>query len=59
MEHLNNAKLEEFIDFYKTFYVPNNAVLPLLGTSMFQKQKADPGLLWCYSRGTKPILVPT
>src|SRR5690606_19417318 len=27
MEHLNSARLDEFMDFYKTFYVPNNAVL--------------------------------
>ena len=31
MEHLNAAKLGEFIDFYKTFYVPNNAVLSIAG----------------------------
>jgi zinc protease len=31
MDHLNAAALSEFIDFYKTFYVPNNAVLTLTG----------------------------
>lgn len=31
MEHLNAAKDEEFMDFYKTFYVPNNAVLSVAG----------------------------
>lgn len=31
MEHLNEAKDEEFIQFYKTFYVPNNAVLSIAG----------------------------
>ena len=31
MEHLNAAALSEFIDFYKTFYVPNNAVLTIAG----------------------------
>src|SRR5690606_8150863 len=31
MEHLNSAKLSEFMDFYKTFYVPNNAVLTIAG----------------------------
>ncbi|PIE90853.1 MAG: peptidase M16 [Acidobacteria bacterium] len=31
MEHLNNAKLEHFIAFYKEFYVPNNAVLSIAG----------------------------
>lgn len=31
MEHLNAASLVEFMDFYKTFYVPNNAVLSIAG----------------------------
>ena len=31
MEHLNAAKLEEFIKFYKTYYVPNNCVLSIAG----------------------------
>lgn len=31
LEHLNQAKLEEFMDFYKTFYVPENATLSIAG----------------------------
>ncbi len=31
MDHLNAAKLDEFINFYKTFYVPNNCVLSIAG----------------------------
>ena len=31
MDHLNAAKLDEFIEFYKTFYVPNNCVLSIAG----------------------------
>lgn len=31
LAHLNAATLDEFIDFYKTFYVPNNAVLSIAG----------------------------
>ncbi len=31
MDHLNAAKLEEFINFYKTYYVPNNCVLSIAG----------------------------
>jgi predicted Zn-dependent peptidase len=31
MEHLNAAQMSEFTDFYKTFYVPNNAVLTIAG----------------------------
>jgi zinc protease len=31
MEDLNAAKEQDFINFYKTFYVPNNAVLSIAG----------------------------
>lgn len=31
MEDLNSAKLEEFMEFYKEYYVPNNAVLSIAG----------------------------
>lgn len=31
MDHLNAAKESEFIDFYKTFYVPDNAILSIAG----------------------------
>lgn len=31
MDHLNAASLSEFMDFYKTYYVPNNAVLTIAG----------------------------
>ena len=31
LEHLNKASLDEFINFYKTFYVPNNCVLTIAG----------------------------
>lgn len=31
MEDLNKAKLQDFISFYKTYYVPNNAVLSISG----------------------------
>jgi predicted Zn-dependent peptidase len=31
MDHLNAAKLDEFIQFYKTYYVPNNCVLSIAG----------------------------
>jgi len=30
-EYINKASLEEFITFYKTFYVPNNATLSIAG----------------------------
>lgn len=31
MEHLDAAQEQEFIDFYKTFYVPENAILSIAG----------------------------
>lgn len=38
MEHLNEAKLDEFKVFFKKFYVPNNAVLVVAGD--FDKSQA-------------------
>ena len=31
MEHLNAATIDEFMQFYKDFYVPNNAILSIAG----------------------------
>jgi predicted Zn-dependent peptidase len=31
MEHIDAATEQDFIDFYKTFYVPNNAILTIAG----------------------------
>ncbi|GGG82854.1 peptidase M16 [Parapedobacter pyrenivorans] len=31
LDHLNAAALDEFMQFYKTYYVPNNAVLSIAG----------------------------
>jgi len=44
MEHLNAAKLDEFIQFYKTYYVPNNCVLSIAGDfdkAILKKKIAD------------------
>jgi zinc protease len=38
MEHLNAATEEDYISFYKNYYVPNNAVLVLAGD--FEKKQA-------------------
>lgn len=40
MDHLNAAKNDEFIDFYKTFYVPDNAVLSIAGDIEIEEAKA-------------------
>ncbi|QPH41673.1 M16 family metallopeptidase [Pedobacter endophyticus] len=39
MEHLDAAKLEEFIAFFKKYYVPNNAVLTIAGDLDVEKTK--------------------
>jgi predicted Zn-dependent peptidase len=40
MEHLNAAKLDEFIGFFKKYYTPNNAVLSIAGDFDIEKTKA-------------------
>jgi len=39
MEHLDAAKLDEFIAFFKKYYVPNNAVLTIAGDLDIDKTK--------------------
>jgi len=38
-EHLNAAKLDEFIAFFKKYYIPNNAVLTIAGDIDVEKTK--------------------
>lgn len=38
-EYINKASLSEFIDFYKTFYVPNNATLSISGDINVEETK--------------------
>jgi zinc protease len=39
LEDLNAAKEQDFIDFYKTFYVPNNATLSIAGDITLEETK--------------------
>lgn len=39
MDHLNAATLKEFMDFYHTYYVPDNAVLTIVGDIQIDKTK--------------------
>lgn len=59
-EYINKAALQEFIDFYKTFYVPNNATLSISGDLTVAQTKA---LIEKYysgiPKGTKAISRPT
>ncbi|WP_121352528.1 M16 family metallopeptidase [Flavisolibacter nicotianae] len=60
MEHLNAAKLDEFIDFYKTFYVPNNAVLSIAGDiNIADTKKLVEDYFVAIPKGTKAIPRPT
>lgn len=59
-QYIDQAKLSEFMDFFKTFYVPNNATLVVGGDINVEQTKA---LIAKYygniPKGTKPIPRPT
>lgn len=59
-QYIDQAKIEEFMDFYKTFYVPNNATLAIGGDLDIKATKA---MIEKYfggiPRGTKAIPRPT
>ncbi len=60
LDHLNQAKLEEFIDFYKTFYVPENATLSIAGDIDIDQTKiAVAKYFKDIPKGGKPIPRPT
>ncbi|MEL6863760.1 MAG: pitrilysin family protein [Bacteroidota bacterium] len=40
MEHLDAAQEEDYVNFYKNFYVPNNAVLSIAGDINIEEAKA-------------------
>ncbi len=60
MDHLNAATLGEFVQFYKDFYVPNNAILSIAGDIKIEDAKK---LIAKYfsdiPKGTKAIYRPT
>jgi predicted Zn-dependent peptidase len=59
MEHLNAAQLSTFIDFYKTFYVPNNCVLSIAGDiNIAETKKQIENYFGPIPKGTKPIPRP-
>jgi len=60
LEHLSSAKLQDFIDFYHTFYVPNNCVLSLAGDIDIPqvKQQID-AYFGSIPKGAKPIPRPS
>ncbi len=59
-EYINKAKLSEFIDFYKTFYVPNNATLSIAGDiDVAETKKMIDTYFSTIPKGTKEIPRPT
>ncbi len=59
MEHLNAATLDEFINFYKTYYVPDNCVLSIAGDINLEEAKKQIQEYFApIPRGTKPIIRP-
>lgn len=60
MEHLDAAQEQEFVDFYKTFYVPENAILSIAGDF---DSKTTKKLIEKYfgsiPRGTREVPRPT
>ena len=60
LEHLNKATLEEFMDFYYTFYVPENATLSIAGDiDIAETKKSIDRYFKDIPRGNKPIPRPT
>jgi zinc protease len=59
-EDLKNAKIDEFRDFYETFYVPNNATLSIAGDiSIADTKKLIEQYFSKIPKGTKPIPRPS
>lgn len=60
LEHLSSAKLQDFIDFYHTFYVPNNCVLSLAGDiDIPQVKQQIEAYFGSIPKGVKPIPRPS
>ncbi len=58
-EHLDAATLDEFMAFYKEFYVPNNAILSIAGDINIEKAKQSIAKYFSeIPKGTKPIFRP-
>jgi zinc protease len=59
-EYINKAELSEFMDFYKIFYVPNNATLSIAGDiNISEAKKWIKDYFGSIPKGTKEIPRPT
>lgn len=60
LEHLNAASLDEFVDFYKTFYIPENATLSIAGDiEIDEAKKLIKDYFGPIPRGTKEVPRPS
>ncbi len=60
LDHLNEATLEEFMDFYNTYYVPENATLSIAGDIDIKSAKASIAKYFKdIKKGGKPVPRPT
>jgi len=59
-QYIDQATLDEFVDFYKTYYVPNNAVLSISGDiDLNQARELIQRYFATITRGTRTINRPT
>lgn len=59
-EHIMSAKDQDFVDFYKTYYVPNNACLVIAGDINKERAKAMVSKYFSeIPKGTRKMLRPT
>lgn len=59
-DHIRNATFDDINNFYKTYYVPNNAVLVVVGD--FEEKQAKEWIQKYFAeipKGTKPMFRPT
>ena len=60
MEHLDAAEEADYVNFYKDFYVPNNAVLSIAGDIDIEQAKTWINTYFAsIPKGTKPIYRPS
>ena len=59
MEHLDAAQEEDYVNFYKDFYVPNNAILSIAGDiDIEQSKKLIEKYFGSIPKGKKPVYRP-
>lgn len=59
MDHLNAAQEQDYINFYKKFYVPNNAILSIAGDIDYEQAKVWITNYFGVIPKGKPVIQPT